>query len=332
MDPHLRALRCFVAAAEEQHFTRAAARLHLAQPALSKHVRALETLVRTPLFTRGRYGARLTAAGTALLPHAQQLLAAWDSGRAALEQAVQTEHRQLVVGLRSSVGRGLLRRTAVSFQQQHPQWRVRTRQYSFADPFAGLLPLADEPTTTDVALLWLPLPAHDALTTQILLSEPRLIALPAEHPLARLDQVPFDALLDEPFLALPASTGPQRSFWLADELRNGRPARIGAVVYGPEEVVEALAAGTGVAFISAGNAELHRSPVFVTRPVPGVPPADLAVVWRKADPRPAIRDYVHACHTAATDGSPSSTTPCDDPRATILTPHALLDVPHTVTP
>jgi DNA-binding transcriptional LysR family regulator len=233
--------------------------------------------------------------------------------------------------LRSSVGRGLLRRAAELFGQQHPQWLVRTSQHSFADPFAGLLPTGDQPTT-DVALLWLPLPAHDALTIQILLSEPRLIALPAEHPLARLDQVPFDALLDEPFLALPASTGPQRTFWLADELRNGRPARIGAVVYGPEEVVEALAAGTGVALISAGNAELHRSPVFVTRPVPDLPPADLAIVWRRDDPRPAIRDYVHACRTAATASSRSSFTNHDDPPATTSTSHALRAVPHTVRP
>jgi len=319
MDPHLRALRCFVAVAEEQHFTRAAARLHLTQPALSKHIRALESLVRTPLFTRGRHGARLTAAGTALLPHAQQLLTAWDTGQAALEQAVQAEHRQLVIGLRSSVGRGLLRRAAELFQQQHPTWRMRTRQHSFADPFAGLLPTPDQ-SKTDVALLWLPLPAQDAVTVQILLSEPRLIALPAEHPLARMDQVPFDALLDEPFLALPASTGPQRSFWLADDLRDGRPARIGAVVHGPEEVVEALAAGTGVAFISAGNAELHRSPVFVTRPVPGLPPADLAVVWRRDDPRPAVRDYVHACRSAANETVPSSSTDHDDPPATTSPP------------
>lgn len=119
------------------------------------------------------------------------------------------------------------------------------------------------------------------------------------YPLAGRDEVPLDALLDEPFLALPSSTGPQRAFWLGEDLRNGRPTRIGAVVHGPEEVVEALAAGVGVAFISAGNAELHRSPVFVTRPVPGLPPADLAVLWRRDDPRSVVRDYVLACRRTA---------------------------------
>ena len=65
---------------------------------------------------------------------------------------------------------------------------------------------------------------------------------------------------------------PQNCAELAEDLRNGRPTRIGAVVHGPEEVVEALAAGVGVGFISAGNADLHRSRVYVTGPVPGLPP------------------------------------------------------------
>jgi DNA-binding transcriptional LysR family regulator len=300
MDAHLRQLRCFVAVADEQHFTRAAAGLHLSQPALTRHIQALENTVRAPLFTRGRHGAQLTRAGAALLPHARTALAAWSAAQAAVGEVLQAEHRQLLVGLRSSIGRGLLARAAVSFQQRHPDWTVATRQHSFADPYSGLLPSPGRDMTTDVAVLWMPIPAHDALSSEILLSEPRLVALPTDHPLAGRDEIPLEALLDEPFLALPSSTGPQRSFWLAEDLRNGHPTRIGAVVHGPEEVVEALAAGVGVALISAGNAELHRSPVFVTRPVPALPPADLAVVWRRDDRRAVVRDYVRACHRATT--------------------------------
>jgi len=215
---------------------------------------------------------------------------------------VQAERRELLVGLRSSIGRGLLARAAALFQERHPGWSVQTRQHSFADPYSGLLPSSGHAATTDVALLWLPVPTHDALACEVLLSEPRHIALPTDHPLARCAEVPLDALLDEPFLALPSGTGPQRSFWLGEELRGGRPVRIGAVVHGPEEVVEALAAGVGVAFISAGNADLHRSPVFVTRPVPGLPPAELGIAWRRADPRAVVRQYVLACRAAASNG------------------------------
>src|SRR5919112_4646007 len=175
MDAHLRQLRCFVAVAEEQHFTRAAARLHLSQPALTRHIQALETTVRARLFTRGRHGAQLTRAGTALLPHARTALAAWTAGQTAVGQAVQTERHQLLVGLRSSIGRGLLARAAALFQQRHPNWTVQTRQHSFDDPYSGLLPSPGHNTTTDVALLWLPIPPHDTLACEILLSEPRLV-------------------------------------------------------------------------------------------------------------------------------------------------------------
>jgi len=77
MDVHLRDLRYFVAVAEELHFTRAAERLFVSQPALSKQVRALERQLRRPLFERDRRAVRLAAAGRALLEPARALLRDW---------------------------------------------------------------------------------------------------------------------------------------------------------------------------------------------------------------------------------------------------------------
>src|SRR4029450_3224016 len=82
MDVHLRNLRYFVAVAEELHFSRAAERLHVSQPALSKQIRQLEQQLQFPLFRRGRRRVQLTAAGEALLPGARRLLAAWDASLA----------------------------------------------------------------------------------------------------------------------------------------------------------------------------------------------------------------------------------------------------------
>src|SRR5258708_13656856 len=80
MDAHLRDLRYFVAVAEELNFTRAAERLHLSQPALSKQIRGLETTLRAQLFRRDRRQVELTAAGTALHAVARSLLQDSDDG------------------------------------------------------------------------------------------------------------------------------------------------------------------------------------------------------------------------------------------------------------
>src|ERR1700756_3271404 len=96
MDVHGRDLRYFVAVAEDLHFTRAAERLFISQPALSKQVRMLERQLGAPVFARGREGIRLTPVGEALLPHARQVLAAWDYGWADVERAKSTQRATLI--------------------------------------------------------------------------------------------------------------------------------------------------------------------------------------------------------------------------------------------
>ncbi|WP_448638593.1 LysR family transcriptional regulator [Geodermatophilus sp. URMC 63] len=294
MDVHLRDLRYFLAVADELHFTRAAQRLFVSQPALSRQIQALEQHVRAPLFERRPGGVALTVGGRALQAHARQVVAAWDETQHAVAEAVAAAARELVVGLSISVGRGVLPAATRAFQERHPDARVRLHQVGFDDPTVGL---ADG--TADVAFCWLPLPG-DGLRWRVLFTEPRQVALPVDHPLTARDELGMGDLLDEPFLALPESAGSLRSFWLAEDARGGRPARVAAVVHGPEEVVEALGRGLGVALISGGNAEIYRRPEFVVRPVRGLAPAQLAVVWRDGDRRPQVHDFVLACGAAAT--------------------------------
>ncbi|SNS11363.1 transcriptional regulator, LysR family [Geodermatophilus pulveris] len=290
MDVHVRDLRYFLAVADELHVTRAAARMFVSQPALSKQIRALEAAVRAPPFARGPGGVSLTAAGRALLPHARAVVAEWDAGRSALAEVVAADARVLVLGLSVSVGRGLLAAVGEAFGERHLDWRLELRQARFGDPTVGLAA-----GDSDVGFCWLPLPEDPRLQARVLFTEPRMVALPTQHRLAARSEVTMEDLRDEPFLALPESAGPLRAFWLGEDARGGRPARVAAVVHGPEEVVEALGRGTGVALIAAGNAEIYRRPEYVVRPVPGLAPAQLAVAWRAGDPRPAVHDLVAAC-------------------------------------
>jgi DNA-binding transcriptional LysR family regulator len=298
MDLHLRDLRYFVAAAEELHFTRAAERLHVSQPALSRQIRLLERRLRCDLFVREARVVRLTTAGDVLLAHARDVLDRWDVGMAAVNEAAGEARRALVVGIQTSVGRDLQRQTLAGFTERQPEWRLSLRLCSWDDPTAGL---ADG--TSDVAFVWLPTPDDSGLVTTVLYREPRWIALPDDHRLAERVRVPWSDLLDEPFIALPPTAGSLRDFWLATDQRPpDRPTHIVAEAANAEETFELIAAGVGVALLSAGNARIYRRPGVCCVAVPDLSPSELAVARRRDDRRRAVLDLVAAA--VAASGAP----------------------------
>jgi DNA-binding transcriptional LysR family regulator len=289
MDPHLRALRYFAAVAEEQSVTRAAERLFVSQPALSKQVRQLERLLRVELLHREPRGVRLTAAGAALLPRARAALAEWDRAVDDIGAAEQT----LTVGFHTRIGRGLVPGVTARLAAVLPGWRLRFQQVSWADPAVGLAGGG-----VDVAVAWLPVPPAADLDSKVVATEERLVALPVGHRLAGRERLKLADLAEEPFVALPESAGPMRGFWLAAAQRV-TPARVSAEAATAEECYEAVSAGVGLALVAAGNAALYRRDEVVHRPVDDLPPAELAVLWRRADRRPVVRVAVDACCVCA---------------------------------
>ncbi|MEU9332464.1 LysR family transcriptional regulator [Streptomyces sp. NPDC048290] len=291
-DVHARDLRYFLAVADELHFTRAAERLYVSQPALSKQIRALERQLGAELFHRGPGGVTLTEAGAALLPHARQMLAAWARGAAAVEETRAARRATLTVGLSTSPGRGgLLPAIRSRFSAAHPGATVRLRPVGWDDPTAGL---ADG--GTDVAFVWLPLAGPDRFDWTTVAEEPRLLALPEGHPLAARDRIDFAELADEPFLALPHGAGPLRDHFLGLDART-TPPRVGAEIASAEETHEALVAGLGVCLVAAGNAPLITQPGVTTRPLTGLGPSRYVLAWRRgeAERRDLVRGYVTAC-------------------------------------
>jgi len=297
MDAHLRDLRYFLAVAEELHFSRAAERLFVSQPALSKQIRQLERSLGVELFDRDRRAVALTAAGDALLPRASELLRAWDDARVAVSDAAVRESATLTVGLVTSVGRDVLPATSRRFAERRPAARLQLRQIGWHDPTAGLAG-----GETDVAFVWLPLPDDGSFAWEPLLSEPRWVVLPAGHRLADRDELGFDELLDEPVLALPKSAGRLRDFWLGADERGEHPASVAAEVASADATFEAVAGGVGLALVAAGNAKLYKRQGVTARPVAGLAPATLAIAWRAGDERALVADFVTACRAAAKAG------------------------------
>ncbi len=290
MDVHLRELRYFVAVADELNVTRAAERLFVSQPALSKQLRVLERQLGFRLFDRVPSGVVLTRQGAALLPAARDLLERWGAGVERARAAAPAG--MLVIGMQTAVGRGLQQEALRRFRTAMPGWEVSLRLVGWDDPRGGL---ADG--SSDVAFIWLPVPA--GLRTYVLAREERGVAMPADHRLAGLAEIPFAELRDEPFIALPPAAGALRDFWLGLDVREDEPV-IGVTANTAEEVFEAVTSGLGVVLVAEGNARLYDRPGMTYRPVKGLPPGELAIAWREGNATPQVLAFIDALRQVTT--------------------------------
>ena len=210
------------------------------------------------------------------------------------------EHATLAVGISTGLGRGLLPAVRVRLAESAPLARLQIRQVLWGDPTGGLA--ADDPGRTDAAFVWLPVPNPQLYEWLEVSIEPRLIALPATHPLAVREDLDITDVLDEPFLALPAESGALRDYWLANDFRDGRPPLVAAEIASTEETVEALTAGLGVCLVAAGNVPLIAREGVAIRQISGLTPARLALVWRRGDERPLLAHLRRAVRTVSTGG------------------------------
>ena len=300
MDVDTRLLRYFVMVAEEGNLTRAAERLFVSQPALTKQIRQLESRMGVRLFTRSRGGMTLTTAGQALANQAPAILAGWDDALREAKSAASQAAEVLRVGFLAGAANEATQEILAAFSRRRPGWRVEMRASTWLDPTAGLAS-----GDADVALLRLPFPGQDSLRIKVLLTEPRWVALPAAHPLAGCGQICFRDLWDESFVAAPAETGWWRDWWLAAGEREGHPVRIGAVTETgqPDDWLAAIANGLGVALAPESAARYYARPGIIYRPVTGVSPSEVGVAWSPAaDTNPVIQDFVRSCLDSAPTG------------------------------
>jgi DNA-binding transcriptional LysR family regulator len=291
MDVDTRLLRYFAAVAAEGNLTHAAGRLFVSQPALTKQIKQLESQLGVQLFTRSRAGMTLTLAGQALAGRTPAVLASWDQALRETKATASHAARVLRVGFMSSAANEATQQIVAAFARCRPGWRVDLQQAAWSDPTAGLAS-----GDVDAALLRLPFPGQDEVRIEVLLTEPRWVALPATHPLAARDQISFRDLWDEPFVAAPTETGWWRDYWLATGERQDHPVRIGYVTDQPDAWLAAIANGYGVALAPESAARYYARPGIAYRPVTGVSPSQVGVAWPPAnDTDPLVQDFVRCC-------------------------------------
>jgi len=283
----LRQLRYFVTVAEELHFSRAAARLHLAQSALSAQIRRLEAEVGGPLLVRSTRQVRLTPAGEALLTEGRAILVAADGALGRARALAQGESASFSVASLGPVPGTLLSPLLAAFSGRHPHVRIDVRAIEFSDMFEAL-----RKGRADVAFLYAPLDEPDLKVTP-LISEPRVAVVPSTHPLAGREWLQPADLGGETFVAQPDVAGQAwRDFWmLVDEL--GRRPRISPYVGDNlEEWLYLIGRGEGVDTCPAIIARYFARPDVVFVPLRDAAPATLVLAVTRNRPQPMTDDFV----------------------------------------
>ena len=278
-DLNLSRLRAFLIVAEELSFTRAAARLHVAQQALSQTIRRLERDVGVRLLQRTTRAVALTAAGSAMLRRTRRALDELAHGVADARRADRQGSGSLAVGVMAGAALELTDPILAACASELPDTAVALDPHLYDDPSAGL-----NAGTSDVALLRLPLETR-GLELAPLFSEPRVATLSRRHPLARRDALTL-ADLQATTIVRPASPDPiWNEFWAA-----GCPTTVEARTL--EATLELIGAGRAVAISAAGWARFYPRPGIRSLPVAGLARSEVALGWRKGEANPLVRRFV----------------------------------------
>ncbi|HET7016166.1 MAG TPA: LysR substrate-binding domain-containing protein [Streptosporangiaceae bacterium] len=274
----LRLLRYFVAVAQERHFGRAAARLHMSQPPLSRAIKQLEADLGSVLLDRSAAGVTLTAAGEVLYDEARRLLEQAEQVRA---RVVAAGAPALTVGTIADSAEEAGTRLAAAFREQNPGVDVRIREADFTDPTAGV-----RAGLADVAVTRTPFD-RTGIATLVLRSDPVGVVLRTDDPLVGRDVVHVRDLADRQWFQLPEGTDPLwRAYW--NGTRPGERLRDGPVVRTITECLQGTLWNGTVGMMPMG----HVLPEGLTCVrLAGLPASRLILAWNRAATNPLIRSF-----------------------------------------
>ncbi|PTY03827.1 LysR family transcriptional regulator [Opitutaceae bacterium EW11] len=288
MDYSLRELECFAAVAEELSFTRAALRLHLAQPPLSRHIRALEEKLGVRLFERTRRRVALTAAGRRFYEESQGVLPQLVRAGEAAKRSQMGETSRLRLGFVSAVLSPELVETLRRFRQQHPAVQLMLHDASPAEQLSLL-----GAGTLDGGFVGLkPLDPAPGIHFHPWRSEPLACFVPAGHPLAARPRIDVADLADEPFVAVSGEAAPAFAAYVRGLCREaGYRPRIVLESPRAQAVAVMVAAGSGVALLPESLARVMGNAV-VALPLRRTPKIVHVFARRAGKPSPAMHQFL----------------------------------------
>ena len=278
MDLDIRLMRYFLVVAEEEHVGRAAERLHISQPALSKQIRRFEDTLGVPLLRRVGRGIALTAAGEQLRDEARRLLPEVEG---ALERTRGAWHgrsgqvRVAFVAGTAPFASDLLRRS----EDEAPAVAVVLTRVAWTEQVSCL-----HERRADLSFVRLPIDTA-GVEHRVIATETRVAGFAVTHPLATRTALSIEELADEPII----DTDNQRDYWAVNPRPGGREPVWGPLANSLEEMLALVSAGRCMCITAASVARTYPAPGISYVPITDIAPSEVALAWRRGDLSPAAR-------------------------------------------
>lgn len=277
----IRQLRYLVTIVETGGFTRAAERVHVAQPGVSAQIRQLERELGQELFDRSGRTVRLTDAGEAVLPHARAALRALDALRDAADEMEGLVRGRVRLGMVTSCGVPDMPALLERFHRGHPGIDISLVE----DNSHALMDRLRE-GSLDVALVALGMRDPEGLTLSVITDEELVAVVANGEPLSKQDTIGLGALVDHSLISMPVGSGMRG---VLDELCTaaGVTPRIALEASNPRMLAELAARGLGVAIVPESTAREHEHDLHAVRIVRPPIRGRLALAWRTEGQRSA---------------------------------------------
>jgi DNA-binding transcriptional LysR family regulator len=289
----LRHLRYFVAVSESLHFGEAAAKLRIAQPSLSQQILQLESELQTSLLRRTRRRVELTEAGELFLEEARDILARTERAAMIARRIGRTDEGRIRVGVGYCMNQMAVAQAVSIFSTSHP--RVRIELQTIAMPLQ-IAALRDQ--RIDVGFVRYPV-TESSLTSEILVSEPLVIALPKPHRFAGKHTVSLSALAHEPFVLTSREHVP---VYHDIVLKACRDARFVPNARHETDLLYVLlglvAAGCGIALVPAFAQKIRPRRVTFASMRPASPTLQTVAAWRRDNSSATLTEFVSVVQRA----------------------------------
>lgn len=295
----LRHLRYFVMSAEELNISRAASRLRVSQPAVSRQIHDLEDELGVALFDRDPAGLKLTPAGENFLPHARDILRRTREAVDRIGAFRAASQVRLSVGYIALSLAGTLTPALRRFAERFPDVPVDLVELA---PTEQTEALRDK--KIDLALLGNPCPGvEDEFAVKQIASAPLAAVLPDHHLLALRKKIRVVELSEEKFIGFCEKTFPDRNHIIIEACRQaGFTPCIEQVATNPSAALALVASGKGVTLMPEEAEHLpHPQAVFIRLQSPS-PAVISAIVWRRDDGRPELKGLIACCEEGARPG------------------------------